>query len=85
MCSSDFVFHLLVPMASSSSDANLPTAPSSTDSYLVWLDEQIKQTLEKKRQKNKNNENNEGCTEYVLPCLLELRAIYLNNQPARGR
>jgi len=85
MRSSDFVFHLLVPMASSSSDANLPMASSSSDAYLLWLDEQIRQTLEQKRQKNKNNDNNEGGCDYVLPYLLELRAIWINNQPARGR
>ena len=62
---------------------------ASSDPYLLFLEEQIRQRIEKKKQDNKNEtqENSAGgwspSTDYVLPYLEELRAIWINNQTTR--
>jgi hypothetical protein len=64
-------------------------ASSESDPYLLFLEEKIRQHIETKRQDNKNNNNKtmensargwSPSTDFVLPFLEELRAIWINNQ-----
>jgi hypothetical protein len=63
-----------------------PAAMASSDPYLLFLDEKIREHIEKKRQDNKNvSQENivEGWsppTDYVLPFLEEQRANWINKK-----